>query len=155
MTRNKTRIFTLTASVQCSTETSRQWNKARKRNQILKDKKERYETTSICSKCDDLCTKSQRKYKETKSPSFRTNNWVQEGCVVQWLSSVHLLAVPWTAAHQSWLPFTNSWSLFKLMSFVLTTPSNHLILCRPLLLLFVIPSVFAGTHCLFPMCQLF
>ena len=47
--------------------------------------------------------------------------------------------IPWTAAHQASLSFTISWSLLKLMSIELVIPSNHLILCRPLLLL---PSVF-------------
>ena len=47
--------------------------------------------------------------------------------------------IPWTAAHQASLSFTISWSLLKLMSIELVMPSNHLILCRPLLLL---PSVF-------------
>src|SRR5574338_1489821 len=46
---------------------------------------------------------------------------------------------PWTAAHQASLPITNSQSLLKLMSFESVMPSNHLILCRPLLLL---PSIF-------------
>ena len=46
---------------------------------------------------------------------------------------------PWTAAHQASLSITNSWSLLKLMSIKLAMPSNHLILCRPLLLL---PSIF-------------
>ena len=46
---------------------------------------------------------------------------------------------PWTAAHQASLSITNSWSLLKLMSIMLVMPSNHLILCRPLLLL---PSIF-------------
>ena len=49
------------------------------------------------------------------------------------------LATPWTAARQASLSITNSWSLLKLMSNVLVKPSNHLILCRPLLLL---PSIF-------------
>ena len=40
----------------------------------------------------------------------------------------------WTAACQASLTITNSWSLFKLMSIELVIPSNHLILCRPLLL---------------------
>ena len=48
-------------------------------------------------------------------------------------------ATPWTAAHQASLSITNSWSLLKLMSIESVMPSNHLILCRPLLLL---PSVF-------------
>ena len=46
---------------------------------------------------------------------------------------------PWTAALQASLSITNSWSLLKLMSIKLAMPSNHLILCRPLLLL---PSIF-------------
>ena len=46
---------------------------------------------------------------------------------------------PWTSAHQASLSFTNSWSLLKLMSFKLVMPSNHIILCCPLLLL---PSIF-------------
>ena len=41
---------------------------------------------------------------------------------------------PWTAAHQASLSMTNSWSLLKLMSITLVMPSNHLTLCRPLLL---------------------
>ena len=46
---------------------------------------------------------------------------------------------PWTAARQASLSITNSWSLLKLMSIELVMPSNHLILCCPLLLL---PSIF-------------
>ena len=46
---------------------------------------------------------------------------------------------PWTTAHQASLSITNSHSLLKLMSIVSVMPSNHLILCRPLLLL---PSIF-------------
>ena len=42
---------------------------------------------------------------------------------------------PWTAAHQASLSITNSWSLHKLMSTESVMPSNHLILCLPLLLL--------------------
>ena len=45
----------------------------------------------------------------------------------------------WTAAHQASLSITNSWSLLKLMSIESVMPSNHLILCRPLLLP---PSIF-------------
>ena len=41
---------------------------------------------------------------------------------------------PWTAAHQASLSITNSWSLLKLMSTRSVMPSNHLILCHPLLL---------------------
>ena len=60
----------------------------------------------------------------------------QQSCSV--LSPVRLLATPWTAAHQASLSFTISWSLLKLMSVESMMPSNHLILCCPLLLL---PSI--------------
>ena len=58
---------------------------------------------------------------------------------VQSLSCVQIFATPRTAARQASLSFTNSWSLPKLMSIELVMASNHLILCRPLLLL---PSIF-------------
>ena len=59
--------------------------------------------------------------------------------VVQSLSHVGLFAAPWTAAHQASLSFTKSRSLLKLMSIESVMPSNHLVLCCPLLLL---PSIF-------------
>ena len=59
----------------------------------------------------------------------------------QLLSHVGLFVTPWTAACQAFLSITNSWSLLKLMSIELMIPSNHLILCFPLLLL---PSIFAS-----------
>ena len=58
---------------------------------------------------------------------------------VQSLSCVQLFVTPWTAAHQASWSFTISQSLLKLMSVESVMPSNHLILCRPLLLL---PSIF-------------
>ena len=58
---------------------------------------------------------------------------------VQSLSHVRLFAIPWTAAFQASLSITNSWSLLKLMSVESMMPSNHLILCHPLLLP---PSIF-------------
>ena len=57
----------------------------------------------------------------------------------QSLSRVRLLATPWSAAHQASLSITNSRISPKLMSIKSVMPSNHLILCRPLLLL---PSIF-------------
>ena len=56
---------------------------------------------------------------------------------IQSLSCVQILASPWTVAHQA--SFTVSERLVKLMSIELVMPSNHLILCHPLLLL---PSIF-------------
>ena len=58
---------------------------------------------------------------------------------VQSLSRVRLFVTPWTAAHQASLSFTISRSLLKLMSIQSLMPTNHLILCRLLLLL---PSIF-------------
>ena len=52
---------------------------------------------------------------------------------IQSLSLVRLFATPWTAARQASLSITNTQSLLKLMSIELVMPSNHLILCRPLL----------------------
>ena len=60
---------------------------------------------------------------------------MQECVVVQSLSCVQLSATPWTAARQASLSITNSWSLLKLMSIESVMPSNHLILCHPLLFL--------------------
>ena len=54
---------------------------------------------------------------------------------VQWLSCAQLFVTPWTAVHQAFLSITNTWSLLKLMSIESVMPSNHLILCSPLLLL--------------------
>ena len=59
--------------------------------------------------------------------------------VVQSLSCVQLFVTPWTAAYQAFLSFTISQTLLKVMSIELVMPSNHLILCCPLLLL---PSIF-------------
>ena len=59
--------------------------------------------------------------------------------LVQSLNRVRLYATPWTAACHASLSITNSWSLRKLMSIESVMPSNHLILCHPLLLQ---PSIF-------------
>ena len=63
----------------------------------------------------------------------------------QLLSHVQLFAIAWTAARQASLSITNFWSLLKLMSIKSVMPSNHLILCHPLLLL---PSIL-------PSCRVF
>ena len=60
---------------------------------------------------------------------------------VQLLSCFQLFATPWTAACQASLSITNSWSLLKLMSIKSVMPSNHLILCCPLLLPSIFPSI--------------
>ena len=86
------------------------------------------------------------------------NLWSFQSCLIEWgekkrdsqsiwniisvlftHSVVSDSAIPWTAAHQASLYFTNSWSFLSLMSIESVMPSNHLILCHPLLLL---PSIF-------------
>ena len=69
---------------------------------------------------------------------FYLHNSIQFSSV-QSLSCVQLFVTPWTAAHQASLSITNSQSLLILMSSESVMPSNHLILCHPLLLP---PSVF-------------
>ena len=64
---------------------------------------------------------------------------VQKFSSVQSLSCIWLFETPWTAARQASLSFIISWSLLKLMSIKSMMPSNHLILCHPLLLL---PAIF-------------
>ena len=60
---------------------------------------------------------------------------------VQLLSHVQLFVTPWTAAHKASLSITNSRNLLKLKSIESVMPSNHLILCRPIL---VLPSIFSS-----------
>ena len=61
---------------------------------------------------------------------------------VQLLSHAHLFVTPWTAVLQASLSITSPWSLPKLMSIESVMPSNHLILCHPLLLApSIIPSI--------------
>ena len=71
-------------------------------------------------------------------PEFAYVHWVS-AVVVLSFSHVRLFATPWTAAHQVSLLFTISQSLLRLMFLESVMPSNHLILCHPLLLL---PSIF-------------
>ena len=86
---------------------------------------------------------------EFKGRLVETSGWKQEGsvrvkptfkaCCVQTLSHVWLFVTPWTAAHHASLSFTISLSLLRLIFIESVMPSNHLILCHPLLLL---PSIF-------------
>ena len=61
--------------------------------------------------------------------------------VVQLLTCVWLFVTPWTVARQASLSFTISWSLLKLMSIESVMPSNRLMLCCPLLLPSIFPSI--------------
>ena len=80
----------------------------------------------------------------TKSQT-QLSNWtttILDTChSVQLFSHVQLFAAPWTAARQAPLSITNSRSLLKLMSIESVMPSEHLILCRPLLLPSIFPSI--------------
>ena len=68
----------------------------------------------------------------------KTHSYVV-AAVIQLLCHVQLFEIPWTATHQASLCFTISQSLLKLTSIESVMPSNHFVLCRPLLLL---PSIF-------------
>jgi len=98
---------------------------------------------SFC-KNEDREGVSMKKYKHNSGMlEFGVCSWnlkvVLSFVVVQSLSGVWLFATWWTAACQASLSFTISWSLLRLMFIELILPSNHLILCHPLLLT---PSVF-------------
>ena len=87
-------------------------------------------------------------------PILVIKGWPSIFCSVQFSSvarHVQLFATPWTAARQTSLSITNSQSLLKLVSIESVMPSNHLILCRPLLIL---PSIFPALKS-FQMSQLF
>ena len=78
---------------------------------------------------------------------YRCESWTRKKAECQrtdafelWCWS-RLLRVPWTTACQASLPFTIFWSLLKLISIESVRPSNHLILCCPLLLPSVFPSI--------------
>ena len=60
---------------------------------------------------------------------------------IQLLNHVRLFATPWTAARQASLSIINTQSLLKLTSIKSVMPSNHLILCCPLLSLSIFPSI--------------
>ena len=89
--------------------------------------------STVCSLCLRLCSCPANRF---ISASFLDSIYI---CTVQSLSHVRLFATPWIAARQASLSITISRSLRKLMSIESVMPSNHLILCRPLLLL---PSIF-------------
>ena len=84
-------------------------------------------------------THRENRLKGVKKRCLRLLDWFSS---VQSLSHVCLLAIPWTATRQASLSITNSQSPLKLMSIESVMPSNHLILCCPLLLLpWIFPSI--------------
>ena len=86
--------------------------------------------------CDKIRTQQWKVFFLSPAPS--SSRPPAQG-VIQSPSPVHLFSIPWTAAHQASLFFTNCRSLLKPTSIELVMPSNHLNLCHPLLLP---PSIF-------------
>ena len=94
-----------------------------------------------------MWVKKQQLEPDMEKLNFKTGKGGWQGCKlspcfvadVQLLSRVQLFATPWTVARQASLSFAISWSMLKFMSIELVMPTNHLILCLPLLLL---PSIF-------------
>ena len=87
-------------------------------------------------------------YKNPKLPSQRDTKHIKNQSsilkllvAVQLPSHVQLFVTSWAAACQTSLSFIISWNLLKLMSTESMMPSNHLILCRPLLLISIFPSI--------------
>ena len=82
---------------------------------------------------------------EPKALEDLSSTFQKEACYLQSVQSlcyVRLFVTPWIAAHQASLSITNSWSLLKLVFIESVIPSNHLILCHPLLLLTsIFPSI--------------
>ena len=105
-------------------------------------------TSSVC-----LLSEKVRKYRKENIQARQNNSLVikqSQGTLfppqfssVQLLSHVWLFVTPWTATHQASLSMTNSQSFLKLMPIELVMPSNHLILCCPILLL---PSIFPSVR---------
>ena len=111
--------FPLTGETSCPTETDSQYvAKCKDHNPWLVPNVEYKEVLSV--KGGRIC--------------YHQGNYFQFSSV-QSLSHVRLFATPWITACQASLSITNSRSLLKLMSIKSVTPSSHLILCRPLLLL--------------------
>ena len=117
--------------------------------------KRRLEHSSLwgCRVCHDWATKHN---------TVQTKDWASKGVQVVKFSSVQfslpiwLFATPQTAAHQASLSIPNSWGLLKLRSTESVMPSNHLILCRPLLLppsIFPSSKVFSNGSILHIRCQ--
>ena len=75
--------------------------------------------------------------------SYEVASYAQQNLIssVQLLSPVQLFVTPWTAAHQTSLSITNSCSLLRLRCIESVMPSNRLILCHPLLLPSLFPSI--------------
>ena len=102
-----------------------------------KDRSEGQSVSSVTQSCPTLCDRMNR-----SMPGLPVHHPLcQHLCYCSVAKSCPTLATPWMAAHQASLSITNSWSLLKLMSIESVMPFNHLILCCPLLLPSVFPSI--------------
>ena len=94
------------------------------------------DTVSLFHRCPWKCL-----HKDHPLDKFQSKQVSHTGLLLLLFSRVRLFSTPWTAARQASLSITNSRSLLKLMSIELMMPSNHLILCCPLLLPSIFPSI--------------
>ena len=107
-------------------------------------------TASGCSLIRHLIIKHLGLYFMLDIATFQRYKLIEDSLLLQGIQSYNQfsrsvmsdsLPTPWTAAIQASLSITNTQSLLKLISIELVMPSNHLILCRPLLLSSVFPSI--------------
>ena len=87
-----------------------------------------------------LCQLTAKWHTEDVEKKKKNNTRLQEAFVFQLLSYAWLFVTPWTVAHQAFLSSVSQ-GFLKLVSIELVIPSNHLILCRPLLLATIFPSI--------------
>ena len=115
------------------------WSTSRSKGAEWLVERQEWETTGVCGWRGGYCSLDTW----FPLPASICPGWVcfLHFSSVQSLSRVQLFATPWTAACQTSLSITNSWSLLKLMSINSVMPSNHLILCHPLLLHSIFPSI--------------
>ena len=125
------------------------WNRTERKKQILYIKACIWNLEKWCwwismqgsSGNADIVSKVVTQWEEEDGMNWESSTETYTFSSVQLLSRVWLFATPWTPAHQPSLSITNSWSLLKLMSIELVMPSNHLILCHPLLPPSIFPSI--------------
>ena len=108
------------------------------KEQVLKEWVQSYKGPSLFLSSNKLFQRHSHSLKRCLKKQVHIS-WVRKFSSVESLSRVWLFSTPWTATRQASLSVTNSWSLPKLLSIESVMPSNHLILCHPILLL---PSIF-------------
>ena len=117
----------------------------RKRKERTKQNTQQYPKSCYTGSLRGAETKRTRRVQEDwhriKNRTPEKKDITNFKCVVQLLSRVQRFVTPWTAACQASLSFTICWSLLKLMSIESVMPINHIILCHPLLLSSIFPSI--------------